>query len=294
VRWRTLLLIGAGLYAGGLALGFVGWGLLAPDEPLVAGAVIISLLLGPVFLVLTGFLAGWFGREHDDVILVAIGFGLGATVGYNVAVLAVGEWDVVALVFGPIAGFIAAMVGRIAWWVGNAICELRGLPSASELVGPAYPKEVPSDAMWTTRAAPTLRATLDALTDRIAPGAPVDARAVGVMLGFPRDRPVVVALASDRLGIQQVDMEGAAIAEPIVIENFQLAAVSIRSEHADGSSRDHVNAFDDMIVIDRGSSPGDGGSLRLRLPYDKRGAGRGAAGPEAIRAWLRTNATLYR
>lgn len=290
MRWRTLLLIGAGLYAGGLALGFVGWGLLAPDEPLVAGAVIISLLLGPVFLVLVGFLAGWFGRERDDVTLVAIGFGGAATLGYNIAVLAVGEWHVVALVFGPVAGLIAGVVGRITWWVGDAICELRGLPTASLLVGPAFPKEVRSDAMWTTRAAPALRATLDALTDRIAPGAPVDARAVGVMPGFPRDRPVVVALASDRLGIQQVDMEGAAAAEPTVVENFQLAAVSIRSEHADGSSRDHVNAFDDVIVIERG----DAGSLRLRLPYDKRGAGRGAAGPEAIRAWLRANATVYR
>lgn len=278
------------MYAVGLGLGFVGWGLLAPDEPLVAGAIIISLLLGPVFLALTGFLAGWFGRERDDVILVAIGFGAAATVAYNAVVITLGEWHVVALVFGPIAGVLAATVGRITWWVGNAICELRGLPSAPELVGPAFPKEVPADSMWTTRAAPTLRATADALTDRIAPGAPVDARAVGITPGFPRDRPVVVALAANRLGIQPVDMDGAPNAEPILVEDFQLTAVSIRSEAADGSVRDSVNAFDDLIEIDRG----DGRSLRLTLPYETRGVGRGAGGPKVIRTWLRTHAAEYR
>lgn len=290
MRWRTLLLIGGVVYGVGLGLGFVGWGLLAPDEPLVAGAIIISLLLGPVVLVVIGFLAGWFGRERDDVILVAIGFGAAATVAYNAVVIALGEWHVVALVFGPLAGVLAATVGRITWWVGNAICELRGLPSAPELVAPAFPKEVPADAMWTTRAAPALRATADALADRIAPGAKVEARAVGIAPGFPRDRPVVVALAANRLGIQQVDMDGAPNAEPIVVEDFQLTAVSIRSEAADGSARDSVNAFDDLIEIDRG----DGTTLRLTLPYGTRGVGSGAGGAKVIRTWLRTHAAEYR
>jgi hypothetical protein len=290
MRWRTLLLIGALLYIVGLGFGFVAWGLLAPDESLGGGAVVISLLAGPVFLVVLGFLAGWFGRERDDLTLVAVGFGIAATLALNVGALAVGNWHVVVLVFGPAAAFIAAWAGLVTWWVGNAICELRGLATGSELVGPAYPEEVPSDAMWTTRADPALRASLDALADRIAPGAPVDARAIGVLVGFPRDRPVAVVLVSDRIAIQQVDLEGSPTGEPVIVEGVQLRDVSIRSEAADGSTRDQINAFDDLIEV----RTRDGRRVRLRLPYGTRGAGTSTGGPDVIRAWLRTKAATYR
>ena len=290
MRWRTLLLIGVALDAIGLGLGFAIWALLAPDEPLVAGAVVISLLAGPVFLVVLGLVAGWFGRERDDLVLVAIGFGVAATLVVNVGVLAVGDWHVVTLVFGAAAAFIAATASRLTWWVGTAICELRGLPSGRELVAPAYPKEVGSDQMWTTRAGPALRGTLDALADRIAPGAPVDARAIGVLAGIPRDRAVAVVLAADRIAIQQVDLEGTPAGEPVIVEDFQLSEVSIRSEAADGSIRDQVNAFDDLIEI----RTGDGRRIRLRLPYGTRGAGTTTGGPDGIRDWLRTTATTYR
>jgi hypothetical protein len=290
MRWRTPLLIGAVLYAVGLALGFAVWGLVVPDEPLSPVAAVISLISGPVFIMVLGFLAGWFGRERDHLILVAIGFGIAATVVTNVAVLAAGNWHAVALVFGPAAAVIAASIGRITWWVGNAICELRGLPSAPELVAPAYPKEALSEAMWTTRAGEALRATLDALAERIAPGAPVDSRVIGVLTGFPRDRAVAVVLAVDRLGIQPVDMEGSANAEPIVVENFQLREVSIRSEAADGTIRKQINAFDDLIEI----RTSDGRTLRLRLPYGTRGTGSRTGGTDVIRAWLRSSAASYR
>ena len=290
VRWRTLLLIGVVLDLVGLGLGFAVWGLLAPDEPLAAGAVVISLLSGPVLLAMLGFLAGWFGRERDDVVLVAIGFGIAATVVVNVAASASGNWHVVALVFGPAAAFIAAAVGRLTWWVGNAVCELRGLPTGSELVGPAYPEEVDGDAMWTTRAGPALRATLDALAGEVAPAAPVDARAVGVLVGFPRDRPVAVVLAADRLAIQPVGLDGSPAGEQVVVEDVQLSEVSIRGEAADGGTRDQVNAFDDLIEIRTGA----GRRIRLRLPYGTRGAGTTTGGPDVIRAWLRTKAFTYR
>jgi hypothetical protein len=292
MRWRTLTLIGAVLYVAGLGLGFAIWGVVFPDESesLVAVAVVISLLAGPLVLAVLGFLAGWFGRERDVLILVAVGFGIAATLVLNVVVLALGNWHVVVLVFGPAAAFIAALAGHFTWWVGNAICELRGLPTGPALVGPAYPKEVRADAMWTTRADPALRATLDALADRIAPGAPVDARAIGVRLGFPRDRPVAVALAADRFAIQPVSLEGSPIGEPVIVEDGQLSEVSIRSEAADGSTRDQINPFDDLIEI----RTGDGPWIRLRLPYGTRGAGTTTGGPGEIREWLRTRAATYR
>ena len=290
MRWRTLLLIGVALDAVGLGLGFALWGLLAPDEPLVAGAVVISLLAGPVLLVVLGFLAGWFGRELDDLVLVTIGFGIAATLVVNVAVLAVGDWHVVTLVFGAAAALIAATVGRVTWWVGNAICELRGLPTGLELVAPAYPEEVGTDQLWTTRAGPALRATLDALADRIAPGAPADARAIGILVGFPREWPVAVVLAAGRLGLQQVDLEGSPSGAPAIVEDFQLDEVWIRSQAADGTIREQVNAFDDLIEI----RTVDDRRIRLRLPYGARGAGTTTGGPDVIREWLRTTSASSR
>jgi hypothetical protein len=292
MRWRTLTLIGAVLYVVGLGLGFAIWGVVLPDESdsLVTGAVIISLLAGPVVLAVLGFVAGWYGRERDALVLIAVGFGIAATLAFNVIVLALGNWHVLVLVFGPAAALMAAWVGHVTWWVGNAICELRGLPTASELVGPAYPEEVGADAMWTTRSDSVLSATLDALADRIAPGAPVDARAIGVRLGFPRDHPVAVALAADRLAIQPVNLSGSPISEPVIVEHGQLGEVSIRSEAADGSTRDEVNPFDDLIEI----RTGEGRRMRLRLPYGTRGAGTTTGGPGEIRDWLRTRAVTYR
>jgi hypothetical protein len=199
------------------------------------------------------------------------------------------DWRIAVAVPGVVAAIVAAVVGRFTWWVGNAVCEIRGLPTGPALVAPAYPDEVGADGMWTTRAGPRLRSTLDELTDRIASDQPVGARAVGVLLGFPRDHPVVVALVAGGLAIQPVDLEGAPTGDATIVAGAQLAEVSIRSLAADGSARRQINAYDDLIVIRTAS----GDRIRLRLPYGTRGAGTTTGGPNEIREWLRTTAASY-
>jgi hypothetical protein len=144
--------------------------------------------------------------------------------------------------------------------------------------------------MWTTEAGPALRATLDRLADTIAPSSEVTARAIGIRHVLPRDRPIAIVLAGDRLGIQPVAMSGDPVTEPVVIDAGDLVEVSIRSEAADGTVRKRVNAYDDIVSV----TTTTGGRLRLRLPYGTRGAGTSTGGPESIRAWLRTNAATYR
>lgn len=285
-----MLLVGAGWFAVGLGGGLLAWGVLAPDEQLLTGAAVIALVFGPVSIGVVGFVAGWFGRENDVPVVAAVGYGTSAALVFGVLSFFVTDWQLAVAVPGVVSGVLAAFVGRVTWWVGNAVCELRGLATGPELVAPAYPKEVDADAMWTTRAGPALRSTLDAVAGQIDASAPVQARAVGVLLGFPRDRAAVFVLVAGRLAIQPVDLEGAPTGAPTVVSSSDLAEASIRSQAVDGSTRRQINAFDDVIEL----RTVDGLRLRLRLPYGTRGAGATTAGPDAIRSWFRTSAVTYR
>lgn len=288
------MLIGAGSFVVAWGIGMVTWRIVAPDEEAFTLDLAFAGAIGIALVVLLGLLAGWFGRERDEVVVVAAGFGASAALVLAVVSFIVGEPRIAAALVGAaagiVAGIFAAIIARLTWWIGDAVCELRGLPNGARLTEAAFPEEFPGVPLWTTEAGPTLRQTLDALAARIAPGAPVDARAIGVLVGVPRERPAAVVLAADRLGIQTVDLKGSPTAEPVVVENFQLAEASIRSEAVDGSARAHVNAFDDIVEL----RTDDDRSFRIRLPYGTRGAGTTTGGPDVIRAWVRATATSYR
>lgn len=283
-------MLGAVVFAVAIAVAFAFWGLAAPEEDLVTPATIIALFVGPLLFAVLGFLAGWFGREGDDVVIAAAGYALVAVAYLAVGSFLIEDWRIAVVVLGLASALVAAVVGRVAFWIGNAICEIRELPTAADLTAPAYPDLVPQESVWTTTAGPELRATLDALAAAVAPGAPVEARAVGVLTGFPRDSPFVVVLARDQLAFQAVTLKGAPIGDPLVVPASALREVSIRSEAADGRERSSVNDYDDLIEV----RLTDGRDLRLRLPYGMRGAGTTTGGPGDIRTWLRTCAPAYR
>jgi hypothetical protein len=290
VRWRTLLLVGVGITAVAFGLAVL---IVQVVDGTTSGFVAEIVLTGVLVVVLVGvlgFVAGWFGNDRDDVIIVVIGVGITAALAMGIGSLASDAGSIAPVVLGIGVAVVAATIGRITWWIGDAICELRGLPTQSRLLPPAFPEESPGVSLWTTEAGPALRTTLDALADRVAPGVAVDARAVGIEAGLPRDRPVVVVLADNRLAVQPVDLAGIPHGEPTTLGAGQLAEVSIRSEAADGSIRKQVNAYDDIVEI----RTGDGERIRLRLAYGTRGAGTTTAGPDAIRTWLRSNAATYR
>jgi hypothetical protein len=290
VRWRTLLLIGVAIFAISLGIGIITWRLIDDRSALLTGDLAVAGVAAIALIAILGFLAGWFGREGDEIVLVAIGYGLAAALFFAIMSLVVGDWHIVVVLLGIVPAFVAAVIARVTWWVGDSICELRGLPNGARLVEPAYPEEFRGVRLWTTEAGPALRRTLDALADRVAPGARVDARAIGVLVGVPRDRPVAIVLAAGRLAFQQVGFDGVPTSEPFMVDTLRLAEVSIRSEAADGTLRKHINAYDDLIEV----RTAEGARLRFRLPYGTRGAGATTGGPDEIRAWLRTNAMSYR
>lgn len=282
---RTLLVIGGVVGAVGAAVGAAvhsSSGAVSPN-----GAVfIVAGLSVVVVLAVIGFVAGWFGRERDDVVLVAAGAGIVAAVALVIASLLFDEMAFASLVLAIGVTMVGAAAGAATWWIGDMICDARGLPTSHRLVAPAYAEDHPGYPLWTTDAGPAIRTTLDHLAQRVAPGEPVDARAVGIIVALPRDVPVVVLLVDDRLVMQPVDINGHANREIRIFGPADIATVSMRSMKPDGTER-RINAYDDVITI----VSTDGSRTRLRLPYGTRGVGTTTGGPDVIRQWLLTRST---
>lgn len=285
---RTLLLIGGVLGSIGAAVGaavHTSSGAESPNEAvfIVAGLSIVLALAA------VGFMAGWFGRERDDVVIVAAGAGIAAAVAMAIAALRYDDMALASVVLAVGVAIAGAAAGVFLWLIGNLICDARDLPTSHRLVAPAYAEDHPGYPMWTTDAGPAIRTTLDRLAERVAPSAPVDARAVGIIIRLPRDIPTVVLLVGDRLVTQPVDINGNATGEPRILDSADIASVSIRGVTADGTDRG-INAYDDVITI----ASTDGSHTRLRLPYGTRGVGTSTSGPEVIRLWLRARSGIAR
>jgi hypothetical protein len=285
---RTLLMIGGVVGLVGAAVGVVvHWSSDAgsPNEAvfIVAGLSIV------VVLAVIGFVAGWFGRERDDVVIVAVGAGLVAAVALAIASLRYDDMAIASVVLAVGPAIAGAVVGAVLWWIGNVICDARGLATSHRLVAPAYAEDHPGYPLWTTDAGREIRTTLDQLAERVAPAEPVDAQAVGIIVGLPRDVPVVVLLVGDRLVVQPVDLGGHATSEPRTLTSADIVSMSMRSVQADGTER-QINAYDDVITM----ASTDGSRIRLRLPYGTRGVGTSTGGPDVIRLWLRARSGIAR
>lgn len=272
----------------GVAAGIAVEALSNDDGSTEAGFIVAGLVI-VVLLADSGFVAGWFGRERDDVVVAAIGAGIVA-----VAALAIGSLvseDIVigSVVLGGGIAIAGGAAGVLAWRIGDLICDGRDLPTARRLVAPAVAEDHPGGPLWTTDAGPAIRSTLDHVAGRVAADGQVDGCAVGIVVGFPRDTPVVVVLAGDSLVLQPVDINGAATSDPWLLRRADVIEASCRSVTPDGTHRP-INGYDDVITI---RSTG-GARTRLRLPYGTRGVGAGRGGPDVIRQWLGIGAVIDR
>jgi hypothetical protein len=285
---RTLLVIGGVVGLIGVAVGTAIHSSSGAESPNEAVFIVTGLSI-VVALAAIGFVAGWFGRERDDVVIVAAGAGIVAAVALAIASLLFDEMAFASVVLAVGVAIVGAAAGAATWWIGNLICDARGLPTSHRLVAPAYAEDHPGYPLWTTDAGPAIRTTLDHLAERVAPGEPVNARAVGIIVALPRDVPVVVLLVDDRLVIQPVDINGHANRETRIFDTADIATVSMRSMEPDGTEH-RINAYDDVITI----ISTDGSRTRLRLPFGTRGAGTTTGGPDVIRQWLRTRSTTAR
>jgi hypothetical protein len=282
---RTLLVIGAVVGLIGAAVGAAVHRSSGAERPNEAVFVVAGLSF-VVLLAAIGFVVGWFGRERDDVVIVAAGAGVVTAGALIIASLLFGEMSFASVVLAIGVTIAGAAAGSATWWIGNLICDARGLPTSPRLVAPAYAEDHPGYPLWTTDAGPAIRTTLDHLAQRVAPGALVSARAVGIVVELPRDVPVVVLLVDDRLAIQPVDLNGHSTHATRLLHPADLATVSTRSTKPDGTER-QINAYDDVITI----VSTDGSRTRLRLPYGTRGVGTTTGGAAEIRRWLVTRSS---
>jgi hypothetical protein len=293
MRFRTLLLIGGVVGSTGVAVAIVVESLGESDEPGGGGAGGAGLILAGLFILVSmagfGFVAGWFGRERDEVVIIAVGVGIAIAAVMAVAAVMRPEAAIVGLVFAGVVAFVGSAIGTAAWWIGNVICDGRDLPTASQLTAPAYEEDLPGYPMWTTDAGPAIRSTLDELAARLTAGEEVDARAVGIVLRLPRDIPVVVLLAGDRLAIQPIDIHGTVDGDLRILAKHDIAEVSARSIGPDGA-KPEISPYTDVITI----RSTDGSRTRLRLPYGARGVGTSTGGPDVIRDWLATRSGVDR
>jgi hypothetical protein len=285
MRFRTLLLIGGVVGSIGVAMAIALESLGEPDEPGGGGAGGAGLILAGLFILVSmagfGFVAGWFGRERDDVVVIAIGVGIALAAVMAVVALTRPEAAIGGFVFVGVSAVVCSAIGTAAWWIGNLICDGRDLPTASRLTAPAYAEDDPGYPMWTTDAGPAIRRTLDELAVRLDVGAAVEARAVGIVVGLPRDIPVVVLLVGGRLAIQPIDINGVLNGELSVFAKQDIAGVSAPGIGPDGMKRE-AGHFWDVITI----RTNDGSRISLRLPYGDRGVGPSTGGPDVILDWL--------
>ena len=198
MRVRTLLVIGGVVGAVGAAVGAAVHASSGADSPNEAVFVVAGLSI-VVVLAAVGFVAGWFGRERDDVVIVAAGAGIVVAAALAIASLL---FDEVAFASVVLAVGVAIVSG--ARWRCHVVDRRpdlrrtrpadrapprrtrvrRGPPRLPAVDHRCRPRD-PCDARPTRRA--------------VAPGEPVDGRAVGIVIGLPRDVPVVVLLAGDQL-----------------------------------------------------------------------------------------------
>jgi hypothetical protein len=288
MRFRTLIAIGGAAGMIGVVAGLVVESLSGADDSTEAAFILAGLSIVASMAVI-GFLAGWFGRERDDVAITSIGAGIVAAVALVIASASSEEVVIASVAIAGGVTIVGGVAGVVAWWIGSFICDARDLPTASRLVAPAYSEDLPGYPMWTTDAGPAIRATLDDLADRVAPGESISGRAVGIVVRLPRDLPVVVLLAGGRLLIQPVDINGGVDGDLVILHGADITEVSIRSMRADGTER-KMNAYRDVITIGTAS----GSDIRLLLPYGTRGVGTTTGGPDVIREWLTARSGLDR
>ncbi len=153
VRIRTLLVIGLVIGLVGVVGDLVITSLGDSDETAAVGLIVAGGSIA-VLLAVAGFVAGWFGRERDDMVIIAIGAGIAVAIALGIASIVSGQISIVVIVLAGAVAFTGSAIGTGAWWIGDVICDGRDLPTARRLTAPAFAEDLPEYPLWTTDAGP--------------------------------------------------------------------------------------------------------------------------------------------
>jgi hypothetical protein len=250
-------------------------------------------------IVVTGFgaatalsvLSGVFGREFA---LIGLGWcGAWTALTGNVVVRSVtddadllaGFVAVLALI---VAGFVVSFVG---WFIGTLVCGLSGHFTSRELSEVAYARTSSEGSA----SGQHFSELLDQVGDRHAGDERVTARSMGVERRTTWSRPVAIVTTDRRLIVAPLNHDYELDTDVLTVPAHALASASVASLDRDGSTRRSLSSHDDHVEL----TTTEGDRRRFVLAYESRTRPEASAaapqvgGADAIRHWVRTNATTY-
>jgi hypothetical protein len=250
-------------------------------------------------IVVTGFgaatalsvLSGVFGREFA---LIGVGWcGAWTALTGNVVVRSVTDdadllAGFVAVLALSVAGFVVSFVG---WFIGTLVCGLSGHFTSRELSEVAYARTSSEGSA----SGQHFSELLDQVGDRHAGDERVTARSMGVERRTTWSRPVAIVTTDRRLIVAPLNHDYELDTDVLTVPAHALASASVASLDRDGSTRRSLSSHDDHVEL----TTTEGDRRRFVLAYESRTRPEASAaapqvgGADAIRHWVRTNATTY-
>lgn len=266
---------------------------------LAAGSDVPSGRAGPVSLVVAfgvllavSVVMGVFGREFALIVVALCGVWVTLSAVSIVRVVLDDTIDLLgALVFVLGACVAAFFVAWLGWFIGTIVCVSKGHFTSRALSEIAYGR----NAQAAGGGASVYDDVLDELTRRCAGDDRVTARSMAIERRSTWHRPLAVIATDRQLVMAPMNPEGQLDDEVLAIPSHAVASASVSSLNRDGSARRSSSSHDDLIDI----TTADGSRCRLVLAYETKVRTKANASPDpvggadAIRHWVRTNASTY-
>jgi hypothetical protein len=281
---------GAGVLAAALAV--AGATLLAGSDVPSGRAGPISLVVAFGVLVAISVVMGVFGREFALIVVALCGVWATLSAVMVVRVVLDDTTDLLgALVFVLGACVVAFFVAWLAWFIGTIVCVSKGHFTSRALSEIAYGRNAQAAAGGES----VYDDVLDELARRCAGSERVTARSMAIERRSTWHRPLAVIATDRQLVMAPMNPEGELDGEVVSIPSYELASASVSSLNRDGTTRRSLSSHDDLIDI----TATDGRRHRLVLAYEPKVRAKANASPDpvgganAIRHWVRTNASTY-
>ncbi len=281
---------GAGVLAAAFAV--AGATLLAGSDVPSGRAGPVSLVVAFGVLVAVSVVMGVFGREFALIVVALCGVWVTLSAVVAVRVVLDDTIDLLgALVFVLGACVVAFFVAWLGRFIGTIVCVSKGHFPSRVLSEIAYGR----NARAAEGGASVYDEVLDELARRCAGGERVAARSMAIERRATWHRPLAVIATDRKLVMAPMNPEGELDGEVLAIPSHAVARASVSSLNRDGSARRSLSSHNDLIDI----TTADGSRRRLVLAYEPRVRTTANASPDpvggadAIRHWVRTNASTY-
>jgi hypothetical protein len=281
----------AGAFAVGLIAAIVAVLAVARVSTGQGATGVAVVVFGFVAAAALSVVSGVFGREFA---LIGVGWcGAWTALTGNVVLRSVTD-DADLL-----AGFVAVLaltvggffVSFVSWFIGTLVCGLSGHFTSRDLSEIAYARTSSAGSA----SGQHFSELLDQVGDRHAGDERVTARSMGVERRTTWSRPVAIVTTDRRLIVAPLNHDYELDNDVLTVPAHALASASVASLDRNGSTRRSLSSHDDHVDV----TTTEGDRRRFVLAYESRtrpdasAAAPQVGGADAIRHWIRTNATTY-